>query len=130
MDSIGPIGFGISNPPGVASYYPDYAGPVGAFTTQGDVIASPASVGSTLADAADGLAQLGARDAITLAFITDGTTVDSDVTDPSNPNWTGMPAPTVAAAAEETDPVQLDQDPAPARRRRGAGGRARRRSGQ
>ena len=54
-----PIGFGISNPPGDHSYYPNYAGPVGAFTTQGDVIASPASVGSTLANAADGLAQLG-----------------------------------------------------------------------
>ena len=85
MDAIGPIGFGISNPPGVSSYYPDYAGAVGAFTTQGDVIASPASVGSTLANAADGRAQLGARDAITLAFIADGTTVASDATDPSNP---------------------------------------------
>ncbi len=111
MDSIGPVGFGISNPPGVSSYYPDYAGTVGAFATQGDVIASPASVGSTLANAADGDAQLGARDAITLAFITDGTTVASDVTDPSNPTWSGMPTPTVAAAPEQTDPVQLEQDP-------------------
>ena len=59
MDALGPIGFGIANPPGEHSYYPDYAGPVGAFTTQGDVIASPASVGSTLANAADGLAQFG-----------------------------------------------------------------------
>ena len=108
MDSLGPIGFGISNPPGITGYYPNYAGPVGAFTTQGDVIASPASVGSTLADAADGLAQFGARDAITLAFITDGTTVDSDVTDPSNPDWTGMPTPTVAAAPEVTDPLKPD----------------------
>jgi hypothetical protein len=108
MDALGPIGFGISNPPGAASYYPSYAGPVGAFTTQGDVIASPASVGSTLANAADGLAQLGARDAITLAFISDGTTVASDVTDPSNPTGAGLPTPTVAAAPETTDPVALN----------------------
>ena len=97
MDAFGPIGFGISNPPGVAGYFPDYAGVVGAFLTQNDVIASPASVGSTLANAASGAAQLGARDAITLAFITDGTTVASNTTDPSNPGWTGMPTPTVAA---------------------------------
>ena len=111
MDAIGPVGFGISSPPGVSSYYPDYAGAVGSFGTQGDVIASPASVGSTLANAADGLAQLGARDAITLAFIGGGTTVASDATDPSNPTWSGMPAPTVAAAPQQTDPVQLEQDP-------------------
>ena len=111
MDALGPIGFGIANPPGAASYFPDYAGPVGAFTTQGDVIASPASVGSTLANAADGLAQLGARDAITLAFITDGTTVASDATDPSNTSWAGMPMPTVLAAPLQTDTVQLEQDP-------------------
>ena len=91
MDALGPIGFGIANPPGRAQYYPDYAGRIGAFTTQGDVIASPASVGSTLANAADGLAQLGARDAITLAFITDGTTVASDAIDPSNPTGPACP---------------------------------------
>ena len=108
MDALGPIGFGIANPPGVASYYPDYAGPVGAFTTQGDVIASPASVGSTLANAADGLAQLGARDAITLAFITDGTTVASNVTDPSNPTGPACRRRRWRAAPEVTDPVTLD----------------------
>jgi hypothetical protein len=108
MDALGPIGSGIANPPGAAHYFPDYAGPLGAFTTQGDVIASPASVGSTLVNAADGLAQLGARDAITLAFINGGTTVASDATDPSNPSWSGMPVPTVPAATDGTDPVALD----------------------
>ncbi len=111
MDAIGPVGFGISSPPGGSSYYPAYGGTVGAFTTEGDVIASPASVGSTLVNAADGEAQLGERDAITLAFISDGTTVASDATDPSNPSWSGMPVPTVPAAQKATDPVQLDQDP-------------------
>src|SRR5262249_32721006 len=106
MDAIGPIGFGIANPPGASGYYPAYTGPVGAFTTEGDVIASPASVGSTLANAADGQAELGARDAITLAFITGGRTVATVVTDPSNPTWSGMPTPNVAALAEATDPVR------------------------
>src|SRR5262249_20811825 len=91
MDALGPIGSGIANPPGQANYFPAYAGPVGAFSTRGDVMASPASVGSTLADAAAGRAQLGARDAITLAFIGGGTTVASNATDPSNPTWSGMP---------------------------------------
>ena len=59
MDSLGPIGFGIANPPGASKYYPNYAGELGAFATQNDVIASPASVGSTLAGAASGQAQLG-----------------------------------------------------------------------
>ena len=100
MDALGPIGFGIANPPGLADYFPDYAGPVGAFTTAGDVIASPASVGSTLANAADGLAEFGARDAITLAFILDGTTVAfSDDTDPFNPDWTNLPSPIVSGAS-------------------------------
>ena len=49
---------------------------VGAFTTQDDIIASPASVGSTLEDAASGDASIGERDAIKFAFISDGTVVD------------------------------------------------------
>ncbi len=105
--SLGPIGFGIANPPGSSAYYPAYAGKTGAFTTQGDLMASPASVGSSLANAAAGMAQLGARDAINLAFITGGTTVASNSTDPSNPNWNGMPTPTVAAAPAVTSPVTL-----------------------
>ncbi len=77
MDAFGPVGFGIANPPGASGYMPVYTGLVGAFTTPNDVIASPASVGSTLQDAASGQAQLGVRDAITLAFIADGTTLNS-----------------------------------------------------
>jgi hypothetical protein len=107
MDSLGPIGSGIANPPGASKYYPAYAGPLGAFTTQGDILASPASVGSTLAQAASGGAQLGARDAIALAFIAGGTTVASNATDPDNPSWNGMLQPTVPAAPQATDPVTL-----------------------
>ena len=75
-DSLGPIGFGISSPPGDDAYFPSYTGYTGAFTTDDNIIASPASVGSSLADAASGQDQFGAREAIKLAFITDGTVVD------------------------------------------------------
>ncbi len=74
-DALGPIGFGISNPPGITTYYPTFDGLVGAFTTVNDVMASPAAVGSTLADAASGDSTFGERDAIKLAFISDGTVV-------------------------------------------------------
>ncbi len=74
-DALGPIDFGISNPPGIATYYPTYNGLVGAFTTVDDIMASPASVGSSLANAASGDSTFGERDAIKLAFISDGTVV-------------------------------------------------------
>ncbi len=75
-DAFGPIGFGISNPPGINEYYPAYPGLIGAFSTDQHVITSPAAVGSTLAEAADGEAQFGDREAISLAFIYGGTVVD------------------------------------------------------
>ena len=53
-DSIGPVGFGISDPPAITTYYPTYDGLVGAFTTMDNIMASPASVGSSLANAAFG----------------------------------------------------------------------------
>ena len=52
MDAFGPIGFGISNPPGAGVYYPAFPGQVGAFTTQTDIMSSPAAVGTTLAQVA------------------------------------------------------------------------------
>ena len=73
QDSFGPIGFGITNPP--SSFNPVYPGPVGAFQTFDNIMASPASVGSTIADAASGLTNIGERTAIILAFIEDGTTI-------------------------------------------------------
>ena len=84
-DSLGPVGFGITNPPGLDSYYPDYTGLVGAFTTDDHIIDSPASVGSTLEDAADGEAEFGEREAVKLAFILDGTVVDGTNTNNVNP---------------------------------------------
>ncbi len=107
MDSFSPIGFGISSPPGADKYYPAYAGLVGAFATVDDVMASPASVGSTLEDAADGQAQFGARDAISLAFITDGTTVGSNTSGPAGWNSGILPA-TVPASPDQVDPVEID----------------------
>jgi hypothetical protein len=51
-DSYGPIGSGISSTgaPGVLAYFPPYPGPEGADETTDHVMASPAAVGSSLAD--------------------------------------------------------------------------------
>jgi hypothetical protein len=74
-DALGPIGFGISNPPGPNAYYPAYPGSVGAFTTTQHIMASPAAVGTTLLDIANPNDYFGEREAITLAFINGGTVV-------------------------------------------------------
>ena len=64
-DAFGPIGFGISNPPGLDSYYPNSAGAVGsvgAFDTLRHIMASPASVGSARRSGV-GTARFGQREA-------------------------------------------------------------------
>jgi SdrD B-like domain/RTX calcium-binding nonapeptide repeat (4 copies) len=71
-DAFGPIGSGIHNPPGPGVYIPDYPAPAAAFETDFHVIASPASVGSTLFDAV-GTPFFGEREAVKLAFDHDGT---------------------------------------------------------
>jgi hypothetical protein len=73
--AFGPIGLGIHNPPGAGSFLPVYAGPTAGFETTFDIMASPASVGSTLAEAV-GNPAFGARDDIKLAFAADGTVVN------------------------------------------------------
>ena len=113
-DSFGPVGFGITNPPGLSSYYPNTGELVGAFTTLDHIMDSPASVGSTLEDAADGEAEFGEREAVKLAFILDGTVVDgtnaSTTTTTTGGNvlegTTSVPY-TVAAAADTT--TNIDQ---------------------
>ena len=76
MDSFGPIGFGVHAPPGVgnpalppsvAQFLPSYPGPQAAWETTDDIMASPASVGSTLFDTLDS-PFFGERDDIKLAF--------------------------------------------------------------
>ncbi len=49
-DSYGPIGSGIHSPPGAGAYLPAYPGPAGAVETTDHIMASPASVGSTIGD--------------------------------------------------------------------------------
>ena len=114
-DSFGPVGFGISNPPGGNSYFPTFAdltnagltAPlIGAFTTDFNVIASPASVGSTLANAASGQVQFGERDAVKLAFITNGTVVDGTA-------GTAAGGYTVAAAADQSESITLQREIGP-----------------
>ena len=113
-DSLGPIGFGVSAPPGGNNYFPTFtdltddgltAPLTGAFTTDNHMIASPASVGSSLADAASGQDQFGAREAVKLAFITNGTVVDGTAT-----NASGY---TVAAASKESVTIQLVSETPP-----------------
>jgi hypothetical protein len=91
QDAFGPIGFGITNPPGLGNFAPTYDGLVGAFQTAYNVIASPASVGSTLADAASGLVNLGERSAILLAFIEGGVVVNGATASGHNIPATAMP---------------------------------------
>lgn len=73
-DSYGPIGFGIHNPPGADVYYPIYPGPDSAFETAWHLMASPASVGSTLNDAV-ATTFMDEREAVKVEFAERGTTV-------------------------------------------------------
>src|SRR5262249_54112059 len=73
-DSLAPINFGTHNPPGVSQYLPIYPGPQAAWETAHSIIASPASVGSTLFDALS--THFSAREDIKLAFIEGGTVVN------------------------------------------------------
>ena len=117
-DSFGPVGFGISNPPGLTNYYPAYTGLLGAFTTLDHIMDSPESVGSTLADAASGQAEFGEREAVKLAFILDGTVVDGTNASTTTTTTggtvlegtTSVPY-TVAAAADATTGIdQVTED--------------------
>jgi hypothetical protein len=84
-DAFGPIGFGIHNAPGVNQYLPNYPGAQGAWQTTSDIMASPASVGSSLFDAVDH-SYFGARDDIKLAFIEDGTVLPEQTDNGLNTN--------------------------------------------
>ena len=75
--SIGPIGFGTHVPPGRAAFAPDYGGLAGALETTFHVMASPASVGSSLAQAASGVF-FSERTAIVLAFSEQGVVIAED----------------------------------------------------
>jgi hypothetical protein len=66
-DSFGPIGFGTNFFPAADSYSPSYPGPEAAFETFSHLIASPASVDSSLFNLVAG-PYLGEREAIKIAF--------------------------------------------------------------
>src|SRR5260370_36177741 len=72
QDAFGPIGTGIYAGVAKTKFFPSYTGPESATETPQDIMASPASVGSSLLDAA-GQTYLGERDAIKLAFNDTGT---------------------------------------------------------
>ncbi len=101
QDAFGPISFGITNPPGPNSFNPSYNGLVGAFQTDNNIMASPASVGSTLANAASGLINVGERSAIVFAFIQNGTTITGSTPSAQNQvslNLNGASTPTSVSA--------------------------------
>jgi Ca2+-binding RTX toxin-like protein len=75
LDSAGPIGFGIPATVPPSEFSPPYPGPAQAFETNLHLMASPASVGSSLFDAvADPF--FGEREAVKLAFDESGTAVN------------------------------------------------------
>ena len=75
QDAFGPIGSSIYSGVNPDEFYPVYSGPTNATETPFDIMSSPASVGTTLLDAAQvyGPTYLGVRDAIKLAFNDSGT---------------------------------------------------------
>ena len=81
-DSFGPIGSGIAPAVDPALYVPTYTGPRLATETARHVMASPRSVGSTVADAAgvSGGTFFGEREALKLAFNETGRTLSEQAT--------------------------------------------------
>jgi Ca2+-binding RTX toxin-like protein/Tol biopolymer transport system component len=73
-DAFGPIGSGVYEATDVSRFYPFYSGTFEAFETPLHTIASPASVGTSLLDAARSTF-FGPREAIKLAFSETGRTV-------------------------------------------------------
>src|SRR5262249_33038289 len=89
-----PVGRGIHLPPGAGKFLPPYPGVVDAFESTQNIMASPASVGSTLTDTVSD-PYFGARSLVTLAF---------------NASWTdtGANADVVhEAALSHTSPLTL-----------------------
>jgi hypothetical protein len=89
LDSMGPIGFGVNSLPGVDDFRPFYPGPLAAWETTQHIIASPASVGSTLFNAVAN-PFFGEREDVKLAFIEGGTTVAEQTTTSGQPANTSM----------------------------------------
>ncbi len=93
-DSFGPIGAGIyanlADNPYLDGFNPPYPGPANAVDTQYDVIASPASVGTSLFDAAN-VTFFGERDDISMAFADSGTATNETAGDPNTSVATAQP---------------------------------------
>jgi hypothetical protein len=68
-DSFGPMGFGISAPPGISGFFisPTYDGPSGAYETNNHIIATPPLTGFSLNDLL-GDTYFGEREAVKLSF--------------------------------------------------------------
>ena len=93
-DSFGPIGAGIyanlANNPYLDGFIPAYPGPTNAVDTRYHVMGSPASVGTSLFDAAT-VTFFGEREDIAMAFADSGTTVNETPGDPNTTVATAQP---------------------------------------
>ena len=98
-DAFGPIGAGIyanlADNPYLDGFNPPYLGPSNAVGTLYDVIASPASVGTSLFDAAT-VTFMGERDDVAMAFADSGTATSET---PGDPNTSVATAQAVTLAA-------------------------------
>ena len=93
-DAFGPIGAGIyanlADNQYLDGFIPAYPGPANAVDTRYDVMASPASVGTSLFDAAD-VTFFGERDDISMAFADSGTPTNETPGDPNTSVATAQP---------------------------------------
>ena len=93
-DAFGPIGAGIyanlADNPYLDGFNPPYLGPANAVDTPYDVIASPASVGTSLFDATN-VTFFGERDDIAMAFADSGTATNETASDPNTSVATAQP---------------------------------------
>src|SRR5262249_52272877 len=99
-DSFGPIGFGDHIVQSL-HYLPAFPGPSGAWETPEHIMASPASVASTLADAA-GNTFFAEREDVKLAFIEGGTVVSENTSSPHDSIANAQQANLVALSVPNT----------------------------
>ena len=104
-DAFGPIGAGIyanlADNPYLDGFNPPYTGPANAVDTLYDVIASPASVGTSLFDAAN-VTFFGERDDVALAFADSGTATSETPGDPNTSVATAQPVTLAPLAVPNT----------------------------
>jgi Bacterial Ig-like domain (group 3)/PKD domain len=114
VDAFGPIGMGIHNPPGAGQYNPVDQTPAAAFESTFHTISSPASDGSTLAQAVGMPAPFfGEREDVHLAFDHDGTwynnaAIVNDTVTPHGSQANALPLTLTPLAVPNTETNGID----------------------